>query len=326
MKTKVIYTLISSDSDRFLYELWVSLFSLRLYEPDVTVVVLCDDDTKHYVQIFPELMDMIDELKAVALPAHYTAKQKSRELKTSFRRYIDGKLLLLDTDTVVCKQLSDIDKIEYDMAAVPEMHLPVQNMPYPPVATVKDIFGIDLYQECEYYYNSGVIYVDDNPRTQEFFCKWNENWHYSCFEKGNSQDEPSFLKADIDMSHIIHPLPDIYNAQVSMSLKWFADAAIIHWWHMSFIEDQSYSPYLGGQIYQEIKEAKGITSHADKMIRYCKQSFDSPSMPVGREQMRFLFSPAGKIFVRIYRDGGIASWLMNRLSKFLAFIQRKTTK
>ena len=326
MQTKIVYTLVSSDSDKFLYELWVSIYSLRLYEPDATVVVLCDEDTKHYVQLFPKLLGMISELKAVKLPAHYNAKQKSRELKTSFRRYIDGKLLFLDTDTVVCKPLRDIDKIEYEMAAVPVMHLPVQQTPFPPIAPVKNIFGIDLYTECEYYFNSGVIYVDDNPRTREFFHRWNENWHYSCFEKGNSQDEPSFLKADIDMNHFIHTLPDIYNAQVSMSLKWFADAAIIHWWHMSFIENQSYSPFLGGQIYQEIKEAKGITPHAGEMIRFCKQSFASPSMPVGREQMLFLFSPAGKIFVRIYRDGGIASWLMNKLSEFLALIHCKTSK
>ena len=119
------------------------------------------------------------------------------------------------------------------------------------------------------------------------------------------------------MGFVIKPLADIYNAQVAMSLKYFADAAIVHWWHMSFIEDQSYSPYFSLQIYKEIKAAKGMTAHAEELIRNCKQSFTSPSIPVGEDIMYFLYSPAGKIFNRIYREGGIASNLMLKAAYLL---------
>lgn len=326
MNTKIVYTLISSTADQYLQELWVSLYSLRLYEPKATVIVLCDEPTKKYMENFPELVGMISEVKAVEMPSGYNAKLRSRQLKTTFRQHVDGRLLFLDTDTVVCKPLNDLDNIDCDIACVPEMHLPVKDMPYPPTGSMKDTFGIDLFKDTKYYFNSGVILVDDNERTHEFFHKWNENWHYSCFDKGNSQDEPAFCKTDIDMGHIIQPLPDIYNAQVSMSLKWFADAAIIHWWHMSFIEDQSYSPYLGGQIYREIKEAGGITPHAEEQIRHCKQSFTSPSMPVGIDQMHFLFTPAGKIFTSAYKHGGPASWLMNKMSSWVDSIDKLTQK
>lgn len=326
MTTKIIYTLVSSPSDQYLQELWVSLYSIRLHEPDAPVIVLCDHATKEYIENFRELTKMITEIKVVDMPVNYNAKQRSRQLKTSFRQYVDGRLLFLDTDTVVCKPLGDLDGINCDIACVPEMHLPVKEMPYPPKGSMKQVFDIDLFKEATYYFNSGVILVDDNDRTHEFFRRWNESWHYSCFTRGNSQDEPAFCKTDIDMNHIIQLLPDIYNAQVAMSLKWFADAAIVHWWHMSFIEDQSYSPYFGGQIYQEIKEAGGITPHVDELIRHCKQSFVSPSMPVGVDQMHFLFTPAGKIFTRAYKNGGAASWLMNKLSGWVDTIDRLSQK
>ena len=66
-----------------------------------------------------------------------------------------------------------------------------------------------------------------------------------------------------------------------------------------------------------MKEFGGITSHVENLIRNCKQSFVSPTMPVGREQIFFLFSPAGKIFNRIYRDGGVASFLMGKVANWL---------
>lgn len=326
MNTKIVYTLIASEKNLYLEELWVSLYSLRLYEPTATVIVLCDQPTKDYIGSFPKLSGMITEVKAVEVPSDYNAKQRSRQLKTSFRKYVEGKILFLDTDTVVCKSLRELDNINCDICAVPEMHLPVTQMPFPPVGPAKEIFCFDLFKETQYYFNSGVLLVEDNPHTHEFFRRWNENWQYSCFKHGNSQDEPAFCKTDIDMGHIIRPLPDIYNAQVAMSLKWFADAAIIHWWHMSFIEDQSYSPYFGGQIYQEIKEAGDITPHVAEQIIHCKRTFVSPSMPVGPDQMSFLFSPAGKVFTRVYKHGGLASWLMNHISSWIEKIDRYTQK
>ena len=79
------------------------------------------------------------------------------------------------------------------------------------------------------------MFVADNELTRKFYKRWNENWTYSCFEKGQSQDQPALLATDKEFGYIISDLPGIYNAQVAMSLKYFADAAIVHWWHMSFI-------------------------------------------------------------------------------------------
>ena len=316
MKTQIVYTLISSEKDYFLEELWVSLYSFRQFHHEATVNVLVDEPTRKYMEEFPKLCDMITNIVVVPVPEKYNAKQRSRVLKTSFRKYLKGSLLFLDTDTVVCKSLDEVDSLTCDIACVPEMHLPFAKMPFAPYGSVKAALGVDVH-DCPYYFNSGVMYVADTEKTHEFFKRWNEKWTYSCFERGNSQDEPAFCVTDREMGFVIKPLADIYNAQVAMSLKYFADAAIVHWWHMSFIEDQSYSPYFSLQIYKEIKAAKGMTAHAEELVRNCKQSFTSPSIPVGEDIMYFLYSPAGKIFNRIYREGGIASNLMLKAAYLL---------
>lgn len=45
MKTKIAYVLVSDESDTYLEQTIISLYSLRLYNPNVTVVLVVDDIT-----------------------------------------------------------------------------------------------------------------------------------------------------------------------------------------------------------------------------------------------------------------------------------------
>lgn len=325
MKTQIVYTLHATKDFLFMEECWVSAYSLRLYHPEAIVSLIIDRETNDYIREFPEFCNLFTKIVVVDVPERYSRKEKSRELKTKSRLYVDGPMLFLDNDTVICKRLDEIDNLTCDIAAVPENHLPLAKMPFKPLGSVKSVFGIDA-SDSKFYFNSGVIYAADNELIRSFFKKWNENWKFSCFEKGNSQDEPSFLMANREFGNIIEELPGIYNAQVQMSLKYFADAAIVHWWHMNFIENQDYSPYFSQSIYKTIKRERRISEETDWLIRNCKQSFVSPSMPVGIDQMYFLFSPAGKIFNKIYKEGGVASALMLKVSTLLEKIHNITNR
>ena len=128
------------------------------------------------------------------------------------------------------------------------------------------------------------------------------------------------------MGNIIGTLPDIYNCQVAMSLQYFADAAIVHYLHMNFIQDQSYSPYLSLQIYNEIKKAGELNDDIKWQIVNCKSMWQPLTMPVGKDQMLFLFTPMGKTLVQIYKEGGTASWLMLKAAKWLEKIHKYTHK
>lgn len=331
MIPQIVYVLVANEKNLYLEEMWVSIFSLRRHHPEATVKVLVDMETKEYLSRFPQLTSMIDETVVVQTPAGYNAKQRSRQIKTTIRNVLKGDYIFIDTDTVICKPLDgiveDIRELKdfRGIAAVREGHVTMKETPFPPTGTVKRIFDIDISQS-PLMTNSGVMFVADIPFTHEFYKRWNENWKRSCFEKGNSQDQPSLYATDCQYGYVIRELSGIYNAQVAMSLKYYADAVILHWWHMDFIEDQSYSPYFSLKIYQDLKKEGEITPQIEELIINAKQSFVSPTMPVGKEHILFLFSPAGKIFNRIYKEGGAASWLMLKMAKWLERIHHYTKK
>ena len=331
MIPQIVYVLVANEKNLYLEEMWVSIFSLRRHHPEATVKVLVDMETKEYLSRFPQLTSMIDETVVVQTPAGYNEKQRSRQIKTTIRNVLKGDYIFIDTDTVICKPLDGIVEDIAEMkdfkgiAAVREGHVTMKETPFPPTGTVKRIFDIDISQS-PLMTNSGVMFVADIPFTHEFYKRWNENWKRSCFEKGNSQDQPSLYATDCQYGYVIRELSGIYNAQVAMSLKYYADAVILHWWHMDFIEDQSYSPYFSLEIYQNLKKEGEITPQIEELIINAKQSFVSPTMPVGKEHILFLFSPAGKIFNRIYKEGGAASWLMLKMAKWLERIHKYTKK
>lgn len=331
MIPQIVYVLVANEKNLYLEEMWISIFSLRRHHPEATVKVLMDVETKEYINRFPQLTTMIDETVVVQTPAGYNEKQRSRQIKTTIRNILKGDYIFIDTDTVICKPLDgiveDIAELKdfRGIAAVREGHVRMKDTLFPPTGTVKRIFDIDI-SKSPLMTNSGVMFVADIPFTHEFYKRWNENWKRSCFEKGNSQDQPSLYATDCQYGYVIRELSGIYNAQVAMSLKYYADAVILHWWHMDFIEDQSYSPYFSLEIYQDLKKEGEITPQIEELIINAKQSFVSPTMPVGKEHILFLFSPAGKIFNRIYKEGGAASWLMLKMAKWLERIHKYTKK
>ena len=318
MKTQIVYVLVSSEKDVFLEELWVSVWSLRQHEPDVIVNVVVDEPTAKRVKANAELMTLITNVVVADVPEKYTPKERSREIKTRIRELIKGDFFYIDTDTVICKSLSEIDNCEYDVAGIPDSNASLKDNPFAGgmIGSVKEIFASDV-SNCEYLINGGVIYAKDNDVAHDLFRRWNKNWTYSCFEKGNSQDQPALWQSDHEMGHVIKLLPDVYNSQVAMSLQYFADAAIVHFLHMNFIPDQSYSLYLSLKIYKDLKNVGTLTPEIKAQIINCKSSFAPLTMPVGKDQLLFLFTPMGKTFVQIYKDGGAACWLMLKMSGWL---------
>ena len=325
MKTQIVYVVVSSEKDVFLEELWVSAYSLRQYHPEVTINVVADRSTADRIKNIPELDSLITNLVVGDTPEDFTPKEKSRELKTTIREIIKGDFLYIDTDTVICGSLEGIDECKYDVAGVPDSNAWCRDNAFSAgmKSSVKQIFGSDI-SSFEYLINGGVIYAKDNAVAHELFQRWNKNWRYSCFEKGKSQDQPALWQSDYEMGGVLKCLPDIYNSQVAMSLQYFADARIVHFLHMDFISDQTYSLYLGLEIYRQLKREGSITEQIRDQIIHCKASFAPMTMPVGRDQLLFLFNDAGKTLVQIYKDGGVASWLMQKVAVWLEWLHKYT--
>lgn len=327
-KTQIVYCLSTEEKWTFLEELYCSVYSLRLYDVEREVRVLCDESTSKCLSLYPQLKDLITEVIVIPLEEKYnTTRLKSRQIKTSVRKYVKGSYLFVDTDTVFCGTIEDVDTIECDIAAVYEYHLPLSKSPFRNnvINNIKRAFDVDV-SKLDQWHNSGVIYVADNDITYEFYSKWNENWNYSAFVKGQLQDEPAFNKTDMEMRYIINELPDIFNCQLAMSVKYLAEAKIIHFLHMYFPQKQSFCPFMDKSIYGKIRGENGISKEIVELIKNVKQSFTNPSCVVGWQTMNFLSSPVEPVFEKIYNDGGLASWLMIKFAKWLNVLHKYTKK
>lgn len=327
MKTKIVYVAVSSHNDFFLEELWASLYSLRQFAPPTCeVVVLSDAETAERIKCRPALYEMINELNVIQVPSKYSNELRSRVIKTNIRNLVDGDFLFIDTDTIICDSLESIDNLNVtNLAMVPELHGPFKEHIYfeSTWQDVKRIFGVDV-SDSPYWFNSGCMLVKDNEITRRFFTKWLENWNYSAIEKKESSDQRALLKTDKEFGYIIECLPDIYNSQVAMTIQYFFDAKIVHFWHMRsrFTSDVDYSPFCNKEIYQAIRNSNGITDDIAYTIRHCKSSFRSPSMIVGKKQIYLLYSSFFNILGRKYIENSTVRKITDRFIRILYMFDR----
>lgn len=330
MKTPIVYVLISSEKDFFLEEFWVSLYSLRHFHPSDKVTVLTDAPTSKRIDERPALKALITDIKVVPMPDEYDGRLRSRTLKTSVRNLIDGDFLTIDTDTVICQPLDEVDILSIkNIGMVPEMHGSFKNhITYHFITKeLKRIYGVDV-SDAPYWFNSGCMLVRDNSFTRDFFKKWNELWKYATFNKNASSDQRPLLKLDHDYGYAIECLPDVYNCQVALSVQYFQDAKILHFWHMKddFFLDLNYSPFTSKYVYKQVKEHKAITPEISNLILNCKRTFTSPSMVVGRKDIGFLMSPFNTVLGRAYRESKVMHGVLDTVIAFVNYYLRVANK
>lgn len=80
MKTKIIYVLVSNENDCYLEQALVSIYSLRLYNPDANLLLLVDEETSRTLEngIRKLILNYVSKLVIVDVPFHYSKQQKSR--------------------------------------------------------------------------------------------------------------------------------------------------------------------------------------------------------------------------------------------------------
>lgn len=229
MKTKVVYVLVSSDKDIYLEQMYVSMYSLRFYNPNAYVVLLTDSQTAMtFTGRRKEMTKYADEIVKIELDSSLNGQQKSRQLKTSIRNRIDGDFLFIDCDTIITRDISCIDETSVSIAACRDTHSSFIDNPYRDMC-LKDgqLLGWPIEGEKDYF-NSGVIYVKDNSETREFYRRWNENLNLG-YSKKVYMDQPSFAKTNYEMGHIVRHLDDIWNCELKHGIRYLKDAFIIHY-------------------------------------------------------------------------------------------------
>ena len=120
-----VFVLTSTTKDLYYEQALMSAFSLRKKMPSAEIAVLTDNKT---FQSFTE------ENKRTAL-SHYVSKiisvdfddsvpnvDRSRLIKSSIPDYIEDSFLYIDCDTVICDDLSDIEKVDAVTGGVLDGH------------------------------------------------------------------------------------------------------------------------------------------------------------------------------------------------------------
>lgn len=326
-KVQIVYAIIASEKNLFFQELWASVYSFRLYEPDREIRVLCDSSTKEYISKYPDFLKLITEIVVVDVSDTTNLRFKSKEIKTTVRQHVTGPYLFVDTDTICAGSLGDIDGFTYDVAAVHEFHVPLNQCVFKHLVRgyIRSSFNDDITDK-DSWYNSGVMFVNDTQKAYEICNLWNENWKKSAFVNGHKQDQPPLLMTHRESGYAIAELPGEYNCQVGLSVKCLANAKIFHFLHFDYPKDQSFNPFQSKDIYRMMKERGGITPDIAEMIKNVKSIYASPSCVVGWSTINFLMSPVAPVFEKIYNEGGAASWLMIKIAVWLEKLHKYTKK
>lgn len=268
MNTKLLYVLVSDESDIYLEQASVSMFSARLHNPQIHITLLMDDLTdKNLIGQRRELLKPVSEKIVISLDAKYTNKERSRILKTGARLYVHGDFLFIDCDTIVAAPLDDIDTNPIDLGAVMDCHTTLTHNPYRNMIFRHAQSINNVLCENEPYFNSGIILVRDTEVNHAFYERWQTNWKKG-LAGGVSMDQPSFSQTNRELNYPIQEISGIWNCQIRHGMKYWNIAKIIHYLctNGSSGENALYF-WMQKCVYQQIKTS-GISDNLIPKIQY----------------------------------------------------------
>lgn len=228
MNTQIIYSIISSEQDYYLEQLIMSVYSLRIHNPKVPVTVVTDNSTASTFTGWRScIKEMINHLQVIPIPKEYNQIQRSRYLKTNLRKFIKGDYLFIDTDTIICGSLEEIDNTDADIALVTDCN---GNLLLDEQSVINrcHIAGFDNMNN-QPYFNSGVMFVRDTIATHKLYTEWYTQWQHS-LTQGVNLDQPSMNYANIQAGKLIKELSGIWNCQIFFKgWNYLPKAKIIHY-------------------------------------------------------------------------------------------------
>lgn len=213
----------------------LSALSVRAWDTRAHVTLLTDQRTQDALKTSGESI-AVDAVILVDTP-DVEVRLRSRYLKTCMRDAMDGDFLFLDSDTIVCGDLSPLAEIEADLAAVADQHRITPCLP----ELEEYIYGACGWNRPRRInLNSGVLYWRDTLEARELAQLWREKWQMSHAITGRHNDQQALNSALEDSGASFSELPGAYNAQVSLRPHFAFDARV---WHI-FSSDRDRVPTM----------------------------------------------------------------------------------
>jgi len=299
---------------------------MRLYNPDAEVVVLVDEKTKHGLtgrRLGYE--KFVSETKVINVPNYYSQKEASRWIKTSIYKYVSGDFLFIDCDTIVTEKLFPVFSDEINIGSVLDTHVTLD------YHHLRDYFMSEV-KRAEFsapftkktYFNSGIIFFRDNPKSREFFDKWHTLWIESN-KHGISVDQPSFNQADCELHNIITELSGIWNCQISHNgLNYLHSAKIIHYYATSLLLLASPYKLASSDVLLSIKNSGEISEEVSELLSHPLSAFEENTRIVSGKYILDVFdSPMFKLLIWL-RDCHNGTYkMLNRTIRFFINLLKK---
>lgn len=302
MKTKIVYVLVSSVLDIYLEQAWVSIFSLRHFNKDTFVSIVCDNRTADRIEASAphDFKDLVSEVVKIPFDEAVPNKERSRWLKTNLRNLVSGDFLFLDTDTIITDSLAEIDSFDYDLGMVYAWHCKMIDRPNRTAVLkrVKTLFNVVPKAETDYF-NSGVIFCRDTEKNRHFFSKWHEYW-LSAKDKPNGILDQQSLMVTVDEFGGVHELPGEYNCQPVYSMKYIATAKVVHFFNLKWA-NHDWSPFCSDLFYLRIKDMGYIDLNTEKQILNCRSTFLTPTMCITGDDINIWRSSVFDILRSLYK-------------------------
>lgn len=272
MKTKLVYIVVSTESDTYLEQALVSVYSARFFNPNSTIELVVDQMTAATLNgKREEIKKYISDIIVIETSGDYNQKQRSRFLKTNLRNYIKGDYIFIDTDTVICASLEDIDYLEWDIAAVREKNKFdsfTKRDEY--MWKLAEKVGIQDELREQPYFNSGVMYVKDTDKAHRLYDSWHSLWiKYQTM--GLDTDQTPLAMANKLCAHPIYHINDMWNCQIKFQgISSINEARIIHYF-IGMKEDSFL--FSWHSLHETIKQIGNIPPLVANLIQDPKTAF-----------------------------------------------------
>ena len=330
---KYLYSLVSDAYDFYLEQTLLSVTSLRLQMPDAFITLLTDDITEATLTgKRTEILKLVNEFKSIKIDERFNKVARSRWLKTSMRRLIEGDFLYIDNDTIISDNLSSINDINIELGAILDDHTYISEYKKYRPKRLRDIQK--LFNKCKFdspfeyktYFNGGVFFCKDCKAGHDFFNQWHNLWLH-CYDRNILTDMQSLNQANCNMGNIIKELDGIWNCQLMHdgALKYFYNAKIIHYF-ATHVHDKPFL-FANKKYLDAIKETGTIDQKIMTMLKNPKIQFASSAhiFLIDDTLREFYdsatFGAAKRIYYTIF--GKITEFIFSKIKKHIFTPLRK---
>ncbi|OKY94472.1 MAG: hypothetical protein BHV67_15585 [Bacteroidales bacterium 43_36] len=281
MRVKIVYVLISNKEDIYLEQLWLSLYTLRLYNKEAHVAVVMDDCTNESLNGYrSKILDFIDEKIVITPPVEFDNKFRSRYIKIQLRQFVEGDYLFVDTDTIIVGSLDEIDDYitsGFETGMALDGHRKTSPYHRPDKTRLKTLGWDKLVKNGENYYNTGVILMKDSAVNHRISELWYKNWQYE-ITKGIHYDQVALLYTLKTNEFVIKELPGEWNCQVTEACaEVIEDSKILHYFNIApdIKEKRNTFYYYFSSLdpFKRIKETEDIPEMIKVKARMAKYEF-----------------------------------------------------